>query len=95
MITLQPHRVERLREILSIIPRSQKRIGVDKWHQVLGELRSMVLALPGSRGLFSQMKESLCHVNGKMVTLYKGVHEALEEFSLASRGCVQAPYAYI
>ena len=38
------------------IPATQKRISVDKWHRCLGELRSMSLALPGSRGLFSQMK---------------------------------------
>ena len=40
----------------------------------------MSLALPGATGLFSQMQEALCHVKGKRVTLYKGVHEALADF---------------
>ena len=40
----------------------------------------MALALPGSRGLFSQMQEALFRVKGKRVTLFTGVHEALEDF---------------
>jgi hypothetical protein len=28
---------------------------VAKWHRVLGELRSMALAIPGARGLFSHL----------------------------------------
>ena len=65
---------------MSAIPRSQRRIGVNKWYQVLGNLRSMALDLPRARGLFSQMYDSLCHVKGKRVTLSKGVHEDLAEF---------------
>ena len=40
----------------------------------------MALALPGARGLFSQMRETLFHVKVKKVTLSTGVHEALEDF---------------
>ena len=40
----------------------------------------MALALPEARGLFSQIKEALCHGKGKRVTLSKGVHEALAYF---------------
>ena len=40
----------------------------------------MSLALPGLHGLFSQMQEALRHVNGKLVTLTRGMHEALEDF---------------
>ena len=40
----------------------------------------MLLALPGSCGLFSQMQDALRHVNGKQVTLTRGVHEALADF---------------
>ena len=40
----------------------------------------MAIALPGSRGLFSHIQEALCHVEGKMMDLTKGVHQALEEF---------------
>ena len=79
-ITLPPHQVVRLKEIVSSIPCSQLRIGVDKWHRVLVELRSMALSLHGPRGMFSKMQEDLCHFKGKRVTLSTGVHEALAEF---------------
>ena len=79
-ITLPPHRVWRLEEIVSSIPRSQRRIGVDKWHWVLGYLRSIVLVLPGARGIFSQIQEAVCPVKGKRVMLSTGVHEALVDF---------------
>ena len=58
-------------EILSAIPRSQKRIGVDKWHRFLVKLRSMEIALPGSRELFSYMQKALCYVKVNMLT-YQG-----------------------
>ena len=79
-INLPPHLVAWIEEIVSAITRSQRRIGVEKLRRVLGELRSTEIALLGSRGLFSQMKEALCHVKGKRVTLYKGIHEALADF---------------
>ena len=79
-ITLPPHRVAHPKEIFSSIPHSQRRVGVEKWHRVLGELHSMELALPGARGLFSQMQETLCHVKGKRVMLSIGIHEALSDF---------------
>ena len=37
-IALPPHRVERLKEIVHAIPRTQQRVGVNKWHKILGEL---------------------------------------------------------
>ena len=45
-ITLLPRQVERLKDIVSSIPRTQHRVGIDKWHRVPGELRSMAIALP-------------------------------------------------
>ena len=90
-IALPPHRVARLKEIVHSIPRTQQRVGVDKWHWVLGELRSMAPALPGARGLFSQMQEALCHLKGKRVTLSPGVHEALDEFKLLADDVAKRP----
>ena len=75
-ITLPPHRVARLKKIVHVIPRTQRRVGVDKWHKTLGELRSMALALPRARGLCSQMQERLGHGKAKRVTLSAGVHDA-------------------
>lgn len=58
-VELPMHRQERLGAILSSIPPSQKRIGVKKWHKLLGELRSMSLALPGAKGMFGMLQEAL------------------------------------
>ena len=69
-----------LRDIFSAIPRTKKRIGVDKWHRVLVQLQSMQIYLPGDRGLFSNIQEALCYVKGNRVTLTKGVHQDLEYF---------------
>ena len=69
MITLTPHRMARLKEIVSSIPCNQHRVGMDKWNHVLGKLCSMALAHPGARGLFIQIQEALCHAKVKRVTL--------------------------
>ena len=53
---------------------------MDKWHQVLGELRSIVIYLPVDRGLFYHMQEFFHHVNGKQVILMKGSHHDLADF---------------
>ncbi|KAK1736299.1 hypothetical protein QTG54_012899 [Skeletonema marinoi] len=79
-ISLPPHRVERLAEILASIPTTQKRTSVKNWHKILGELRSMSLALPGSRHLFSQMQNALSTGTKTRIALKKGVHQALEDF---------------
>ena len=51
----------------------------------------MALALPGARGLFSQMKESLCHVKVKRFTLSTGVHEALSDFQWLAEDVANRP----
>ena len=79
-IQLPPHRIDRLAEILSSIPTTQRRTSVKKWHKVLGELRSMSLALPGSRNIFSTMQNALSKQKGARVALNKGVHHALDDF---------------
>ena len=88
---LPPHCMARLKEIVSSIPSTQHRVGVDKCHRVLGKLRSMALALPGARGMFSQMQEALCHVKGKRVTLSTGVHKALSDFKWLAEDVANRP----
>ena len=53
---------------------------MDKWHWVLGYIRSMDIALPGARVLFSNIKEALHHTDGKKVSLTRGTHQALADF---------------
>ena len=60
-IELPPHRVLRLHEILDSIPRHQRRTSRRIWQQLLGELRSMTLAIPGGRGLLSQLQATLTY----------------------------------
>ena len=80
-ITLPPHRAERLREILNSIPRHQKRTSVQKWQQLVGELRSMAIALPGARGLFSALQLALTQrPTHHRINLRKGTHDALDDF---------------
>ena len=61
-IELPPHRIARLNALLDSIAPDQCVVAVKQWHQVLGELRSMSIAIPGSRGLFSVLKEALRHM---------------------------------
>ena len=80
-IRLPPHRITRLAEILESVPRSQHRTSIKKWHAIiLGELRSMALALPGARNVFSTMQNALALKKGGRVALHKGVHDALDDF---------------
>jgi hypothetical protein len=80
-IQLPPHHVEHLWEILDKIPPMQHRSRIKKWHRVLGELRSMSLALPGSGNIFSStMQNALPSKTGCRLAFDKGVHYALEDF---------------
>ena len=90
-IELPEHRAERLAEILASIPTSQKRIAVRKWHKILGELRSMSLALPGARNMFSQMQLALSDVKKTRVALTKGVHQALNDFRWMHKNITSRP----
>ena len=81
-IELPPHRIERLHEILDGISPNQKVIAVKEWHKVLGELRSMSIAIPGARGLFSVLQEAFRHVekDRPRLRLTKQVHDFLADF---------------
>jgi hypothetical protein len=79
-IQLPAHQVDRLAEILASIPPTQRQTLCKKWHKVLGELRSMSIALPGARGLFSALQLALSRASGSRINLTKGVHAALADF---------------
>ena len=79
-IKLPVHQIQRLGDILASIPTTQKHIGIKKWHNILGKLRSMSLALPGARNLFSHMQLALEHKFGQRIALIKEVHHALNDF---------------
>jgi hypothetical protein len=86
-ITLPPRRLQRLADLLAEIPNTQKRLAFHKWYQLLGELRSMALALPGSRGLFSHLqaahRTTPSHHNREpppRLRLTPAFHHALDDF---------------
>ena len=79
-LELPPHRQQRLGEILGSIPLSQKRTSAKKWHKLLGELRSMALALPGARNLFSTLQNALKTSSKTRIALKKGVHDTIQDF---------------
>ena len=90
-IHLPEHRIERLAEILASIPATQKRLSLKKWHKMIGELRSMSLALPGARNMFSLMQHALTKCKKTRVALTKGVHQALKDFSWMFKDIVSRP----
>jgi hypothetical protein len=90
-IQLPQHRIDRLVEVLSSIPPHQKRTSVKKWHSILGELRSMALALPGSRNMFSRLQTALSQSDGNRISLKKGVHQALEDFCWLAKDISSRP----
>ena len=68
-----------LLDVLNNIPQTRKHISVNMWHKVLGELRSMSLALPGSRGLCNAPQ--VCFKsNKKCIHLTTMVHNFLDIF---------------
>ena len=81
-IKLQPHRIKRLLKILESIAPDQKTIAMKDWHKVLDELRSMLIALPGSVGLFSLLQEALRHEDPTRpcLNLSKLLHSFLDDF---------------
>jgi hypothetical protein len=78
-LTLPESRAARLKEVLNDIPPHQRRVSEDKWHKALGELRSMAVALPGARGLFSLLQEAFRHKKHHQIHLSQGVHDALAD----------------
>jgi hypothetical protein len=83
-ITLPPHRVERLLDIFDSL-RDKKRVSLKNWHGIIGELRSMVLAIPGGRGLFSALQHTLTLSERNRVRITQDVRDALDDFEIL--GC--------
>jgi hypothetical protein len=67
-VELPPHRVKRLLAILDSITPDQKRVPVEKWHQLLGELRGMLIGIP-----VAKVKDSLAsckqHSGTRLITV--------------------------
>jgi hypothetical protein len=89
-ITLPPHRVERLLQIFESL-HGKKRVSLNNWHRVVGELRSMVLAIPGGRGLFNALQYTLVRSEKHRVRITQDVRDALDDFELLGRSIASRP----
>ena len=88
-VALPPHRVDRLHLLLQSFPCHQRRTSRRKWQCLIGELRSMALAIPGGAGLFSQLQSVLTYATHPSPTdrlsLSPAVHHQLSDLrSLAA-----------
>ena len=87
-ISLPPHRKERLHHLLDTML-SRKRASRQEWQRLLGELRSMQLALPGSAGCFSFLQEALGASNQR-IKITAPVRHQLQDFKwMASSLCTR------
>ena len=88
-LELPPHRIERLAHLFDTL-RFKTRVSTKLWHKVLGELRSMSIGIPGSRGLFSLLQEGLRHSDKYRIRITPQMRDMLDDFehltqSLATR----------
>lgn len=94
-IQLPPNRVQRLHQILASIAPRQRFVAIKDWHKVLGELRSMAIAIPGARGLFSVLQEAFRHNdtndNRPRLRLTNAVHDFLDDFRLLAKDVANRP----
>jgi len=90
-IELPSHRQERLQEILAGYQPNQKRTSLRKWQQLIGELRSMVIAVPGLRGMFSHLQETIKHKVDERVRLSRGVHDTLADIRWLANSTISRP----
>jgi hypothetical protein len=89
-ITLPPRRSVRLLAIFDDL-RDKRRIGVKLWHKVLGELRSMVLAIPGGRGLFSALQLGLKHADKHRIRVTSHLRNYLDDFETLAHSLAERP----
>ena len=88
-LALPAHRQEKLLALLNSLL-LRKRTSVTEWHQLLGELRSMSLAVPGSRGCFSFLQHAL-RPNAKRIKITKEVHDQLKDFLWLAKDVASRP----
>ena len=92
-VQLPKSRVLQLNEILQLLPKEKKRVSKKIWYQVLGELRSMVLAIPGGKGLFSALDYALRRTTGR-IRLTQAVHDELDNWHWLTRDIHSRPTSW-
>jgi hypothetical protein len=78
---LTNRRKERVQQIFEDL-RGKKRVSVKKWQRVLGKLRFMGAAIPGSAGLFRVMQLGLKHADQHQVQITPYLWDHLTDFKM-------------
>ena len=89
-LELPPHRLERLQHIFDTL-RHKDRVSIKMWHKFLGELRSMALGIPGSRGLFSLLQEGLRHTDRYRIRITPEMRDQLSDFEHLAHSLGERP----
>lgn len=86
-IELPPHRKQALHEIFTSL-QGLRRISAKKWRSILGKLRFVALAIPGSAGLFSALQWAQNQAGDNRVRLNSFVRSNIDAFGrLAASLC--------
>ena len=91
-LELPPHRRQRLAAIFEEV-KGKTRLALAKWHKILGELRSMAIGVPGSKGLFSTLQVALQFTEEHRVRITPAMHDQLADFELLAQDLSQRPTA--
>ena len=89
-LELPPHRQERLLHVLSDV-QNRKRISVRAAHKLVGELRSMLLAVSGGAGLLSNLQHALTHAKNHRVRLTRATRDQLADLLHLARDVTSRP----
>jgi len=89
-IELPPHRKETLAHIFEDLA-GVKRVSAKKWASILGKLRFVSVAIPGSQGLFSALQWTQNQAKGNRVRVNRFVRESLDAFGRLASSLCQRP----
>ena len=89
-IKLPPHRRDRLNVLLQTAL-TCKRITMKEWQRILGELQSMVLGIPGGRGLLSQLQLVLQRAKNHRICIHKEARHQLLDLQLLTHNLANRP----
>jgi hypothetical protein len=93
ILALPAHQYARLLEFFTDL-KGHQRVSLKKWHRVLGELRSMTLAIPGGRGLFSHLQHGFKHQDKFRIKINRGIPAQLDDFEHLARDLGAGPHDF-
>ena len=89
-IELPPHRKETLAAIFDKLARTH-RVSNKDWESILGKLRFVSVAIPGSAGLFSALQLALQKANGNRIRITKSLRSHIDAFSILASSLCHRP----